>query len=1694
VQPATHADGVRDADDVRDIEAWILRHVAEKVGADAVEPDAVLADLGLSSRDALVLLGDLQERLGRPVAATVFWQYPTARQLARHLTGTQEQPAAPVTRAARHDGEPIAVIGMGCRFPGATGPDAFWRLLESGTDAVGGDVPGHPPLGRPHGLLADVDQFDAEFFAVSAKEAGHVDPQHRLLLEVAWETLEDAGVPPASLAGTRTGVFVGISGSDYGRLIAREPHLHSLHSGTGQALSVAANRISYALDLKGPSVAVDTACSSSLVALHLACRSLRSGEADTALAGGVNLLLTTDGTEVFEQAGMMAADGRCKTFDAAADGYVRAEGCGLVLLKRLDAAVRDGDRILAVVRGSAVNQDGRSNGLTAPHGGAQQDVLRDALHDAGLVPSDVDYVEAHGTGTPLGDPIEAAALTAVLGEGRPAAEPLMLGSVKTNIGHAEAAAGIAGVLKVVLMLQHEHIPAHLHLHDRNPRIPADAPLSVPTTGQPWPPRRGTRTAGVSSFGFGGTNAHVILQAAPPLPASPARGAAGGNVRSAHLVTVSAKTPAALAALATRYADRLEQRPAPSLADFTSSVHTGRSHHRHRAAFAARTREEAVEQLRRIAGGAAHRGLHTGVRPPDTGQVAFLFSGQGSQYADMGRQLYVTNAHFRTTLLRCDEILRDLLGRSLQTVLFPQPHERHLLDETRHTQPALFSLQYALAQLWTSWGVRPDHLLGHSVGQLAAACVAGVFDLEDGLRLAAARGRLVQELSGPGAMLAAFTGEDAVRAALAAVPDPSLAIAAVNADTNVTVAGTPAAVAALEAHLVAGGVTVRPVRSALAFHSPMMAAARDAFAELAAAVTYRTPRLPLVSDLDGRHFDDGLRPDAAYWTRHLTSTIRYADGVQRLAAAGCTTFVEVGPGQVLLGAGRRVVPGARWLASLRTGAEDGDVLTDALAQFYTAGHDLDWAGLHDGYRRRRVDLPTYPFQRRRFWLPTAGEPKPAAALIPTQRGAEEHVAHPTSAGAGDRILAELGQVVATLLESDSPIDEDMSFLELGADSMTLFHTIQSIQRTFEVAIPIGLLFEEVNTLRRLADYILHNAPSAVLAAREPAPAPPPAPAVAPVPESAFWTTTPPVPGGGGAVDRFLDVHAQVMDQAFELLRRRQPGTVQSVPGQSVPGQSVPGQSVPGQSVPGRLAAPVTGGATAAGPGAAEGPVQASVQVPEQRTAIPAAPAGTFVAFGPRTGGRSRKLTDAQLAFIAELSRAYCARTAGSRTQAAAERIGHADVRHAPQPYLNLKETRYPIVVSRSHGAKVWDVDGNEYIDLTMGFGVNLFGHNEPFINEAVTAQLAEGMQLGPHSPLVPEMTDLIRQLTGKQRVVYCNTGSEAVMVAVRLARAVTGRHRIAMFAGAYHGTADPILARQDIEGSSGESVPMAPGIPPEVSANALVLPYGDPASLQVLRERAHELAAVIVEPVQSRRPDIQPVGFLREVREITAGAGTPLVFDEVITGFRMHQNGAQGIFGITADITTYGKVVGGGMPIGIVAGDAKYLDAVDGGAWEFGDQPYPQSVRTFYSGTFCKHPLSLAAGRAVLRELVRRGPALQEGLNARTEAFGARLDAIFEAAGVPIRVARFGSLFRLRLVEEPAQSERAEIFHTMLVHRGLYIWEGRNCFLSLAHTDEDLDRIVAVVVKAADAMTANGLFPDARPILASANGHGSAGAR
>ena len=885
----------------------------------------------------------------------------------------------------RAQSEPIAVIGMGCRLPGAENPSAYWNLLREGRDAVrevpsdrwnieeyydpDPTVPGKMNT-KWGGFLENIHDFDADFFGISPREAVRVDPQQRLVLEVAWEALEDAGIAPTSLAQSKTGVYVGVIGSDYGLLQSRDLMDVDVFSGTGSSQAILANRLSYVLDLHGPSVTLDTACSSSLVTIHLACQSLRRRESDLALAGGVNLILSPEMTLALTKAYMMAPDGRCKTFDAAANGYVRGEGCGMVVLKRLSDATADGDRILAVIRGSAVNHDGRSNGLSAPNGPAQEAVIRAALADARLHPHDIGYIEAHGTGTRLGDPIEIEALRNVLCDGRPAERPLVVGSVKTNIGHLESAAGIAGLIKLVLMLRHGEIPPHLHLKTLNPLLRIeDGVIEIPTAVRPWPVGSEPRRAGVSSFGFGGTNAHVILEEAPPtvLEADESRRGPVSQVteRPRHVLTLSARSPQALSELAGRYAAYAETGEPASLADAACTANTGRTHFSHRAAVVAASWDEAVTALRKLAANpdtsrVAHGEAPHGVLP----RVAFLFTGQGAQYPGMASALYAAHPTFREAIDRCAEILREHLDRPLLSLLSPDIGP--VLDQTGYTQPVMFAVGYALAQLWRSWGVEPSAVMGHSVGEFAAACVAGVFSLEDGLRLIARRAELMQSLPSGGVMAAVLATEARVRSVVDSFGG-CVEFAALNGPESVVISGDEPSVRDAVSRFEAEGIQCKFLATSHAFHSRRMDPILEPLRRAAESVGVHPPSIPIVANLTGRLADDRTLADPSYWSRHARSPVRFAEGMKTLADEGCNVFLEIGPNPTLIGMGRRCLAEGEyaWLPSLRAGRDDWQVLLESLAQLYVRGAPIDWIAFDRPWPRRRVELPTYPFQRKRY---------------------------------------------------------------------------------------------------------------------------------------------------------------------------------------------------------------------------------------------------------------------------------------------------------------------------------------------------------------------------------------------------------------------------------------------------------------------------------------------------------------------------------------------------------------------------------------------------------------------------------------------------------------------------------------------------------------------------------------------------------
>ena len=880
---------------------------------------------------------------------------------------------ARVEELERH--EPIAIIGMGLRFPGnASTADEFWKVLTSGVDTAveipssrwpletyydpDADAPGKMTA-RHASLLPDPAQFDAAFFGISPREAMTLDPQQRLALEVAWEALENAGYSPSSLAQSSAGVFLAIGNSDYLRLAFQNIDEIDTYTATGTCYSTASGRISYFLGLTGPSMTLDTACSGSLVAVHLASQSLRAGECRMALAGGVNLILSPEISVNLSKAHMLALDGRCKTFDAAADGYVRAEGCGMVALKRLSDAQGDGDRILAVVRGSAVNQDGPSGGLTVPSRAAQESVIRRAMANAAIEPNQVSYVEAHGTGTALGDPIEAHALAAALGQNRSAVNPLVIGSVKTNVGHMEAAAGVAGLIKTVLALQHHQIPPHLHFHKLNPHIDWNGvSVEIPVESRPWPSGPSPRIAGVSSFGFSGTNAHVIVEEAPVTAKTAPR-----VDRPLHILAVSGLTETAVDNLRRQYAAALASGDS-TLGDICYTANAGRAHFPERVAY-----------IGSSAGRILEAPLGRG-RSESAPEIVFLFPGQGAQYAGMAKELFETQPVFRQLLEECAALLAPQLDVPLFELLWEAGS--HLLDQTVYTQPALFAVEYAVARLWQSWGIQPAAVLGHSIGEYAAACVAGIFSLADGLKLIAARGRLAQAVGGRGGMLAAETGEAAARTAIAGL-EQRVSLAAVNGPRSVVVAGYEQELTQAAERLTRAGVRVKRLSVSHGFHSPQMAEMEEAFERVAAEIVYSRPQVEMTSSVTGRAVGREELSQPEYWRRQVRQPVRFAEAIAGLAKY--RVFVEAGPGATLAGLGRECLGEGDerlWLASLRRSRGDWEQILESLGKLYVRGAEANWQGFDAPYSRRKVALPTYPFERQRYWIassqPAAGSPK------------------------------------------------------------------------------------------------------------------------------------------------------------------------------------------------------------------------------------------------------------------------------------------------------------------------------------------------------------------------------------------------------------------------------------------------------------------------------------------------------------------------------------------------------------------------------------------------------------------------------------------------------------------------------------------------------------------------------------------------
>ncbi|MCP4664610.1 MAG: amino acid adenylation domain-containing protein, partial [bacterium] len=1058
------------------------------LGLDEVGVDDNFFDLGGHSLLVAKVRSELRTELGHEVAMVDLFRHPTIRGLARHLHGPADAAPArgPATRRRVLAGDSaIAIIGMGGRFPGTSDLEAFWRNLRSGTESVSFFSPreleqaGVPPelsddprYVPARGVLKDIDLFDAGFFGFSPHQAEITDPQHRLFLECAWEALEDAGYDPERFPGP-IGVFAGARPSRYALALrdgcgARPVDDYGILVATGG--DFLSTQVSYRLNLLGPSINVQNACSTSLVAVHLGCQSLLTGECDLALAGGVAIAVPQRTGYLFQQGGIGSPDGHCRAFDAGARGTVGGNGLGIVVLKRRREALADGDRVHAVILGSAINNDGAGKvGYTAPSVDGQAAVIRDALATAGVDARSITYVEAHGTGTPLGDPIEVAALTQAFREASPAPSVngerfCALGSVKTNLGHLDPASGIAGLIKTVLALEHREIPPSLHFREANPEIDfASGPFFVNAELRPWTADAGPRRAGVSSFGIGGTNVHAVVEEAPPREAPEAS-------HRPQLLVVSAKTDTALETMTDRLAAHLRELPAAEadghLADVAFTLQVGRAVFEHRRMLVARDRDDACVALE----SRDPRRVLSRRRKAKDRPLAFLFPGQGAQYVNMGRGLYESEPVFRDQVDRCAELLRPALGRDLRGVLFPpagsEAEAAAELARTALTQPALFVVEYALARLWIGWGVRPQALLGHSLGEYVAATLAGVFRLEDALALVALRARLIQALP-PGAMLSIPRPAEELAERLRPYRDEA-AVAAINGPAQTVVAGAPAAIEGLAAALAADGVSCRRLAVSHAFHSPLLAPVAEPLAAALAGIPLRPPAITYLSNLSGDWITAAEATDPEYWIRQLLEPVRFADGVARLLADSDTAFLEVGPGRQLGTLVRRQAgrgAGPVLLSSLVPSGSVVEGLWTTLGKLWLAGVAVDWPALHAGERRRRVSLPTYPFERRRYWLESTVEAAEVPARQRPRKAPELRVAelHPRPqldtayVAPADPCESAIAEIWQELLGVDRVGVHD-NFFELGGDSLLATRILSRVHRRLGVEVSPEELYD------------------------------------------------------------------------------------------------------------------------------------------------------------------------------------------------------------------------------------------------------------------------------------------------------------------------------------------------------------------------------------------------------------------------------------------------------------------------------------------------------------------------------------------------------------------------------------------------------------------------------------------------------------
>lgn len=1560
------------------------------LGLESIGVNDPFFDLGGTSLTAMSILDDINQLSEKKLSVVDLFSLTTVAKQAEALDQTITSKRAQSNTMSKNANRDIAVIAMSGEFPGANSVDELLKILDLEKNTMQSIDPKniHPMHAElassssyvfKKGEIATAKYFDHQFFGLTPREAELMDPQQRKFLENSYQALEASGYLEA-IGDLRVGIFAGSANNTYQENLKDYPELVETFGDfnvmTLNEKDYLATKVAFKLGLNGPAVSLNTGCSTSLVAIIQAVNAIRLGQADIALAGGVSINGQRNIGHVHQKDSIKSVDGLCRAFSEDATGTMFTEGVGVVVLKDLVQAQKDGDYIYSVIKGVGINNDGADKmSFSAPSPTGQARAIVDALQEANIDYSQLSFIEAHGTGTPIGDPIEVMALEKAFSElNINPKHKIMLGSLKSNLGHMTAAAGVGGFIKAVLGLNQKRIFATLNISKTNPNLNIEQThFELARESIQLKPDE-THCAGISSFGIGGTSAHVVIESY--------QNPANLNREKDSLFLLSAKNSESLKEMCLNLDEKIPQLERP----ISRSLLSRKKYKFNAVRTPNRKKWSYFEKL-------------------SDAQIVFAFPGQGSQYLNMGRELREWDQDFFDLTETCFDIAAKYLKKDLRDVLYGTDGD--IINDTYFTQPALFIFEYGLAQLAMKAGLKPQMMIGHSVGEFVAATLNQVFTLEEAISAICKRSELMSALP-PGSMMSVALSEEEVRKRMPNGVD----VAAINTMNSTVVAGESLKLKEFEVKLEKDGIACKRLHTSHAFHSRMMETMVNEFKDYLEKMNLKPPRSAFLSTVTGK-IECELFSSADYWAQHVVKPVRFAPTVNEYLKDSFLSknalFLELGPRETLSSLVKKCGHTSAVSMSGRDITQEKDNFIFGLSCVYALGGSVDFDSLKLSQGSKNSQAALMKFKPSLNWLDMNLKEQSTLNIK------------------GNSIMnsdMQLKTKIARIFEDASGVDilefsDDTCFFEMGMDSLFLTQVALKLKSELGVEISFRQLTEELSDLEQLSLFLSDKV------------------------EIPTEEVTPPVAGEGIVSDAptMISVTKSLDAQGLEGIIQTQLALMQNqlalLSGQKTISTDQKISSTPQSSKE----------------------VSSKSEDPEKYE-LKAEVNNTRKAFGAIARIETNKSIESELnnKFITELISDYTSKTRSSKEFTQNARKDHADPRAVTGFKPEHKEIVYPIVVKSSKAQKLIDLDDNEYIDMLCGFGSNFFGNRNQHIQKRIQEQLDTGFEIGPQHPLTAQVSALINKLTGNERSAFCNTGSEAVLGAMRIARTITGKKKIISFNGSYHGINDEVIIRGS---KKGETFPAAPGINKDAVSNMIVLEYGDESSYAKLVElvEAGDIAAVIVEPVQSRRSDFHPREFLKKVRELTEIKDICLIFDEVITGFRIALGGAQEFFDIRADICTYGKIVGGGMPIGVVSGKSKYLDALDGGHWQFGDDSAPTVGVTYFAGTFVRHPLALAAAKGALEILNDIGEEGLRELNHKSDEWVQEINSFCLQVGAPLRFSNFGALMKPKWTEDYKYSD---LFFASLRMQGIHCYDGFPWFINLAHTEKELVTVKRII--------------------------------